>query len=94
MAPNRSFVEKKRRLTSTPAYDRGLQNRLMKLSESPFLQSPRTVAWRRWTFNVHLWLALLLGPVLAVVCLTGSIVVFRYELNRLTVPGTAYVTPR
>ncbi|MBN8731291.1 MAG: PepSY domain-containing protein [Acidobacteria bacterium] len=59
-----------------------------------FLHTPRSVAWRRWTFQIHLWLALTLGPVLAVVCLTGSIVVFRYELNRLTVPGTAYVTPQ
>ncbi|MBM3788417.1 MAG: PepSY domain-containing protein [Acidobacteria bacterium] len=65
----------------------------MKLLDSPFLQSPRTVSWRRWTFYIHLWLALLLGPVLALVSLTGSIVVFRYELNRLMVPGTAYVTP-
>lgn len=59
-----------------------------------FLHAPRTAAWRRWTFQIHLLLALLLGPVLAVVCLTGSIVVFRYELNRLTVPGSAYVTPQ
>jgi len=65
----------------------------MEQSHASFLQTPRTVAWRRWLFQVHLWLALLLGPVLAVVCLTGSIVVFRYELNRLTVPGTAYVKP-
>lgn len=59
-----------------------------------FLDTPRKVNWRTWTFQVHLWLALILGPVLATVCLTGAIVVFRYELNRLTVPGTAYVQPR
>ena len=35
-----------------------------------------------------------LGWVVGTVGLTGSIVVFRYELNRVTVPGTAYVTPR
>lgn len=60
--------------------------------KTSFLRYPRTVAWRGWMFQVHLWLALILGPVLAVVCLTGSIVVFRYELNRLTVDGTAYVS--
>lgn len=60
---------------------------------SGFLRTPRAVLWRGWLFQVHLWLALLLGPVLTVVCLTGSSVVFRYELNRMTVNGTAYVTP-
>ena len=56
-----------------------------------FLNAPRTARWREWLFQIHLWLGLILGPVIAVVALTGSIVVFRYELNRLTVPGTAYV---
>jgi uncharacterized iron-regulated membrane protein len=59
-----------------------------------FLSNPRAVWWRGWLFQVHLWLALILGPVLTVVCLTGSFVVFRYELNRMTVDGTAYVTPQ
>ncbi len=31
---------------------------------------------------------------MAMVALTGSIIMFRYEINRLTVPGTAYVTPQ
>lgn len=66
----------------------------MPKTDASFLRSPRAVPWRHLIFQVHLWLALLLGPVVAVVCLTGSIVVFRYELNRLTVPGTAYVTPQ
>lgn len=66
----------------------------MNQRRASFLLNPRAVTWRRWCFQLHLWLALLLGPVLALVCLTGSIVVFRYEWNRLTVPGTAYVTPR
>lgn len=44
-------------------------------------------------FQVHLWLALILGPILTLVCITGAFVVFRYEMNRMTVPGTAYVTP-
>lgn len=57
------------------------------------LRDRRALAWRRWLFQVHLWLALVLGPVLAVVCVTGSVVVLRYELNRITVPGTAYVKP-
>jgi uncharacterized iron-regulated membrane protein len=62
-------------------------------SRSGFLQSPRTVPWRGWLLQIHLWVGLIFGPVVAVIALTGSIVVFRYELNRVTVPGTAYVTP-
>ncbi|MBS1823766.1 MAG: PepSY domain-containing protein [Acidobacteria bacterium] len=66
----------------------------MSPTRKSFLYAPRASAWRGWTFRLHLWLALLLGPLLALVSVTGSIVVFRYELNRMTVPGTAYVTPR
>jgi uncharacterized iron-regulated membrane protein len=43
---------------------------------------------------IHLWLALIVGPIVGVVSLTGAIVVFRYELNRMTTPGTAYVAPQ
>src|SRR5262245_6801113 len=49
---------------------------------------------RRALWQVHLWLGLIIGPVVGVVCLTGAIVVFRYELNRVTTPGTAYVQPQ
>jgi uncharacterized iron-regulated membrane protein len=59
-----------------------------------FLASPRRSTARRWLFQVHLWIGLLLGPVIGVVGLTGAIVVFRYELNRMTTPGTAYVQPK
>jgi uncharacterized iron-regulated membrane protein len=45
-------------------------------------------------FQIHLWLGLILGPLVGIVCLTGAIVVFRYELNRVTTPGTAYVQPQ
>lgn len=58
-----------------------------------FLDRPRASRWRRWLFLAHLWCGLILGPVIGVVTLTGSVVVFRYELNRMTTPGTAYVTP-
>lgn len=61
---------------------------------SGFLHHPRSLRWRNWLFQIHLWLALILGPILTVVCLTGSFVVFRYEFNRLTVNGTAYVQPQ
>jgi len=66
----------------------------MPAARSGFLHTPRAVFWRGALFQVHLWLGLILGPILAVVCLTGAMVVFRYELNRVTVNGTAYVTPQ
>lgn len=59
-----------------------------------FIESPRRSTARRWLFQIHLWLGLVLGPVIGVVGLTGAIVVFRYELNRMTTPGTAYVQPQ
>jgi uncharacterized iron-regulated membrane protein len=59
-----------------------------------FIDSPRRSAARRWLFLIHLWLGLIIGPVAAIVSVTGAIVVFRYELNRMTTPGTAYVPPQ
>jgi uncharacterized iron-regulated membrane protein len=56
-----------------------------------FIDAPRRSTTRRWLFLVHLWLGLIIGPVIGIVSLTGAIVVFRYELNRVTTPGTAYV---
>lgn len=58
-----------------------------------FIDAPRRVPARRWMFLVHLWLGLIIGPIVGVVNLTGAIIVFRYEVNRMTTPGTAYVTP-
>lgn len=59
-----------------------------------FIDRPRRSTSRRWLFLIHLWLGLVIGPIVGIVCLTGAIVVFRYELNRMTTPGTAYVTPQ
>jgi uncharacterized iron-regulated membrane protein len=58
-----------------------------------FLTAPRKTTFRRWLFQIHLWLGLILGPIIGIVGLTGAIIVFRYELNRVTTPGTAYVEP-
>ncbi len=58
-----------------------------------FIDKPRRSTSRKWLFQVHLWLGLILGPIVGIVGLTGAIVVFRYELNRVTTPGTAYVEP-
>jgi uncharacterized iron-regulated membrane protein len=54
---------------------------------------PRRTKVRQWLFQIHLWSGLILGLVIGVVSLTGAIVVFRLEMNRLLIPGTAYVAP-
>src|SRR5262249_5875499 len=59
-----------------------------------FIDSPRRSKVRRWLFLIHLWLGLIIGPVITIVSVTGAIVVFRYQLNRMTTPGTAYVAPQ
>jgi uncharacterized iron-regulated membrane protein len=58
-----------------------------------FIDTPRQSPARRWLFLTHLWIGLVLGPVIGVVALSGAVVVFRYEINRMTTPGTAYVQP-
>ena len=58
-----------------------------------FIDKPRRSTPRRWLFQVHLWLGIIIGPIVALVNLTGSVIMFRYESNRMTTPGTAYVTP-
>src|SRR5262245_46517724 len=59
-----------------------------------FIDAPRRSTARRWLFQIHLWLGLIVGPVVAVVSLTGAIAVVRYEPNRVTTPGTEYVEPQ
>lgn len=54
---------------------------------------PRKHWLRKVLFQIHLWLGLILGTFIALACVSGAIVVFRVELNRLTTPGTAYVKP-
>jgi uncharacterized iron-regulated membrane protein len=56
-----------------------------------FWNRPRKTWLRKALFQIHLWLAVILGTFIAVVCVTGAIVVFRVEMNRLTTPGTAYI---
>lgn len=58
-----------------------------------FWNYPRKVKAREWIFQIHLWLGIILGSIIALDGFTGAVIVFRYEINRLTTPGTAYVAP-
>ena len=42
-------------------------------------------------FQLHLWCGLVLGLYFVTVCLTGSIVVYKKELERIRIPGLVYV---
>jgi uncharacterized iron-regulated membrane protein len=42
-------------------------------------------------FQVHLWSGLTLGLYFVFVCLTGSIIVYKKELERLQIPNLVHV---
>ncbi|MEQ1758522.1 MAG: PepSY-associated TM helix domain-containing protein [Vicinamibacterales bacterium] len=56
-----------------------------------FWNRPREVWWRRALFQVHLWSGLVLGLYFVTICLTGSIVVYKKELERLQIPQLVHV---
>lgn len=51
-----------------------------------FARQPQTHVLRKALFQVHLWLGLILGIYVVVIGLTGSILVFRGDLQKLTFP--------
>ncbi len=51
-----------------------------------WVRQPRSVFLRKACFQVHLWLGLALGLYVVVLCLSGSALVFRREMNRAFVP--------
>lgn len=48
-----------------------------------FIEQPQKVWFRKAMFQIHLWVGLILALYLIVVCVTGSILVFRAELSVL-----------
>ena len=54
---------------------------------------PRRSRLRTWIFQVHLWLGLAIALVVSLVGLTGSILVFKPELEALMVSNLTRVTP-
>ena len=57
-----------------------------------FLDRPQTVWARRALFQVHLWLGMLTGLYVFVVCVSGAALVFRIDIQRAIYPQL--FTPR
>lgn len=52
-----------------------------------FWTQPRQSKVRQALFQVHLWSGIAIGLYLIVICLTGSILVYRYEIEHAIAPG-------
>jgi uncharacterized iron-regulated membrane protein len=46
---------------------------------------------RKIFYEIHLWLGIICGLIVFIICLSGSIIVFRDEINRFMDPGKYYV---
>jgi uncharacterized iron-regulated membrane protein len=51
-----------------------------------FLRRPQTLLIRRAIFQLHLWVGLIIALYMAIIGITGSVLVFRQELDALTLP--------
>jgi uncharacterized iron-regulated membrane protein len=58
-----------------------------------FWSEPRKLWWRKALFQVHLWLGVGLGLYFMVVCLTGSVIVYKKEMERAMIPQLIRVEP-
>jgi uncharacterized iron-regulated membrane protein len=52
-----------------------------------FIDRPQSVLVRRALFQVHLWLGLITGLYILVVCVTGAALVFRIDMQRVLHPN-------
>ncbi|MDR0610231.1 MAG: PepSY domain-containing protein [Planctomycetaceae bacterium] len=48
--------------------------------------------FRRFFYEIHLWLGIISGIIVFLICLSGCILVFRDEINRFVDPGKFYVS--
>ena len=61
---------------------------------SRFLHQPQRVWLRRATFQIHLWTGLALGLYVVVLSITGSLLVYRAELDRFLATPRATLNER
>ena len=58
-----------------------------------FAQHPHSLWLRRALFQIHLWAGIAIGLYVLIVSVSGSMIVFRRELDRALCPGTFVTTP-
>ncbi len=58
-----------------------------------FAKHPHSLWLRRALFQVHLWLGIASGLYILIISVSGSLIVFRRELDRALCPGTVITTP-
>ena len=58
-----------------------------------FIRQPQATLLRRALLQVHLWAGIGLGAYVVCICLSGSAIVFRVELDKLFCPRTLVVLP-
>jgi uncharacterized iron-regulated membrane protein len=59
-----------------------------------FLVHPRKLWWRQALFQIHLWLGIVIGVYFLVIGLTGSLIVYKKELERAMIPKLIHVEPK
>jgi hypothetical protein len=52
-----------------------------------WVRQPQDVLLRRILFQIHLWTGILIGLYIVVICLSGSVLVYRNELYRAFSPN-------
>jgi uncharacterized iron-regulated membrane protein len=51
-----------------------------------FVKQPQTLWWRKLLFQVHLWIGVIIGLYVVMICLTGIVLVFQTELRNSNKP--------
>ena len=65
----------------------------MRFTQSRFVRQPQTLWLRRALFQVHLWTGLAIGIYILVISVSGSMIVFRREMDRAFCPQIVMVKP-
>jgi uncharacterized iron-regulated membrane protein len=55
---------------------------------------PRQLKFRKWLFTLHLWTGVLAGLLMTIIGLTGSLIVFRGEIEDALIPHLTRVAPQ
>ncbi len=58
-----------------------------------FAGHPHSLWLRRALFQIHLWVGITIGLYVLIISVSGSLIVFRRELDRALCPGTLVATP-